>query len=63
MGRSLEKLCAISSSSSSSSSYPLVWQQMGLPCLVTQTETQEHEAAEQPVDKPGNQNPGEEAET
>ncbi len=36
---------------------------MGLPCLVTQTETQKHDAAEQPVDKPGNQNPGEEVET
>lgn len=36
---------------------------MGLPRLVTQTEKQKHDAAEQPADKPGNQNPWEEVET
>ena len=55
VGQSLENLCAISFFSLSP-----VWQQMGLPFLVTQT--QKHDAAEQPVDKPGNQNPGEEDE-
>lgn len=39
VGWSLETPCAISSS------YPPVWQQIGLPCLVTQTEKQKHDAA------------------
>lgn len=41
----------------SSSSYPRMWQQMGLTCLVTQMDVQKHDAT-----KLGNQNPGEEAE-
>lgn len=59
MGWSLEKLCTISSSSSNS---PRVAAD-GAP-LPGDTDRETYDAAEQPVDKPGNQNPrDEEAET